>query len=145
MRFALEKRGRVPGLSLTSMLDVIFLLLFYFAAMSVQSQWESDINIALPEARHAEDPQRLPGEIVANVHKDGSITVNNMVLTLADLERKLRDIAVIFPDQTVVIRAARDASCETLVKVLDTCRAAGVWNFSVATQNAGGDKGAHSP
>lgn len=145
MRFAPEKRGRLPGLSLTSMLDVIFLLLFYFAAMSVQSQWESDINITLPEARNAEDPRRLPGEIVANVRKDGTITVNNMTLTLEELQRKLQDISTIFPEQTVVIRAARDASCETLVKVLDVCRAAGVWNFSVATQNAGGEAEAVAP
>jgi biopolymer transport protein ExbD len=32
-----------------------------------------------------------------------------------------------------VIRADRETSYDSLVKVLDTCRVAGVWNFSLAT------------
>ena len=133
MHFAVKRRTRVPTLSMTSMLDVIFLLLFYFAAMSIQSQWEYDMQVTLPQSKTAETPQRLPGELVVNVHRDGEVVVNNMSLSLDDLAGRLRRISEIFPDQTVVVRADRDTSYETLGKVIDTCRGAGVWNFSLAS------------
>ncbi len=139
MRFAVKAKPRVPTLSLTSMLDVIFLLLFYFAAMSVQQQWEYDLQVSLPQAKTAETPERLPGEIVVNVHRDGKLIVNNMELSTDDLSERLRKIAEIFPEQTVVIRADRETNFEILVGVIDACRAAGVWNFSLASSGPGKD------
>lgn len=136
MRSAVKSRSKVPTLSLTSMLDVIFLLLFYFAAMSVQQQWEYDMDVSLPEAKTAAAPERLPGELVLNVHKDGKVIVNNMDLTLEDLGARLKRISEIFPDQTVVVRADADTQYDIVVKVIDTCRGAGVYNYSLATAGA---------
>ena len=135
MKFAPEHASKAPALALTSMLDVIFLLLCFFVTASVYSQWESEISIRLPSAQTADDPDRLPGEIIANVAKDGSVRVNGAALTLADLGERLAKIAKFYPGQAVIIRADRETSYESLVKVVDTCRGAGVWNFSLATSN----------
>ena len=115
------------------MLDVIFLLLCFFVTASVFSQWESEISISLPSASSSETPSRLPGEVILNVARDGSVTVNAKKLTLSDLGERLRKVADFYPGQPVVIRADRETSYDSLVKVLDTCRVAGVWNFSLAT------------
>lgn len=139
MRFAPKSRSKAPTLAMTSMLDVIFLLLFYFAAMSIQAQWEYDMKVALPEAESAEVPSRLPGELVLNVHKDGKVIVNNMELSPEELRRRLQRIAEIYPDQTAVIRADKGTEYEKVVAVIDTCRSAGVWNFSLASDKREGD------
>jgi biopolymer transport protein ExbD len=115
------------------MLDVIFLLLCFFVTASVFSQWESEISIQLPAAATGEQPSRLPGEIIVNLAKDGSVTVNGKTLDLSDLENRLARISKFYPGQPVIIRADRDVRYESLVKVIDTCRAADVWNFSLAT------------
>ena len=128
-----RRRARAPTLALTSMLDVIFLLLCFFVTASVFSQWESEISISLPSASSAETPGRLPGEVILNVARDGSVTVNARKLTLDDLGGRLRKVAEFYPGQPVVIRADRETSYDSLVKVIDTCRGAGVWNFSLAT------------
>ena len=128
-----RRRAKAPALALTSMLDVIFLLLCFFVTASVFSQWESEISISLPSASSAETPGRLPGEVILNVAKDGSVTVNAKKLTLDDLGSRLRKVAEFYPGQPVVIRADRETSYDSLVKVIDTCRNAGVWNFSLAT------------
>ena len=135
MRFARKNRSRAPQLALTSMLDVIFLLLCFFVTVSVFSQWESEITIKLPSATTAEEPDRLPGEIIVNLAKDGKVTVNGKALELKDLEARLAKVAKFYPDQAVIIRADKDVRYERLVEVLDTCRAANVWNFSFATKN----------
>ena len=128
-----ERRAKAPSLALTSMLDVIFLLLCFFVTASVFSQWESEISISLPSASSAETPGRLPGEVILNVAKDGSVTVNAKKLSLEDLGSRLRKVAEFYPGQPVVIRADRDTAYSSLVDVIDTCRNAGVWNFSLAT------------
>ena len=128
-----RRRAKAPALALTSMLDVIFLLLCFFVTASVFSQWESEISISLPSASTSETPSRLPGEVILNVARDGSVTVNARTLTLNDLGERLRKVADFYPGQPVVIRADRETSYDSLVKVIDTCRNAGVWNFSLAT------------
>ena len=135
MKFAPENVSRAPTLALTSMLDVIFLLLCFFVTASVYSQWESEISIRLPSAKTADDPDRLSGEIIANVAKDGTVRVNGQTLPLDELAARLERIAKFYPGQAVIVRADRETSYEALVRVIDTCRSAGVWNFSLATSN----------
>ena len=56
-------------------------------------------------------------------------------LTLDDLQSRLAKISKFYPGQPVIIRADRDTKYESLVAVIDSCRAADVWNFSLATEN----------
>ena len=139
MTFAPERPSRSPALALTSMLDVIFLLLCFFVTVSVFSQWESEISIRLPDAKTAEPPERLPGEIIVNLAKDGSLRVNGAVLTLDDLQSRLKRISTFYPGQPVIIRADRETKYDDLVKTIDACRAGDVWNFSLATGNSSGE------
>lgn len=136
MRFKVRSRSQAPTLALTSMLDVIFLLLCFFVTVSVFSQWESEISIKLPQATTAEVPERLPGEIIVNLSKEGLVTVNGRALKLDELKTRLVRISKFYPGQPVIIRADRETKYDHLVQVVDTCRAADVWNFSLAT--AGG-------
>ena len=136
MTFQPENRSKAPTLALTSMLDVIFLLLCFFVTVSVYSQWESEISIKLPSAKTADEPERMPGEIVLNVDRTGGVKVNGQTLSLADVESRLSRLSKFYPGQPVIIRADKDAKYDDLVKVIDACRAGDVWNFSLATEGA---------
>ena len=140
MKFKKRNQTKALALALTSMLDVIFLLLCFFVTVSVFSQWESEISIKLPNAKTAETPERLPGEIIVNLSKDGKITVNSAALTLGDLGVRLAKVAKFYPGQPVIIRADKEVRYESLVELIDTCRAAGIWNFSLATDNSEGEE-----
>ena len=134
MKFGADKASRAPAVALTSMLDVIFLLLCFFVTVSVFSQWESEISIKLPASKTSEQPERLPGEIIVNLSKEGVVKVNGAVMPLPELKTRLAKVARFFPGQPVIIRADRDTRYESLVEVMDTCREADVWNFSLATE-----------
>ena len=137
MKFAPKRRSKAPALALTSMLDVIFLLLCFFVTVSVFSQWESEISIKLPTAGTSETPQRLPGEIIINLAADGKLTVNGAALSLDELGARLTKVARFYPGQPVIIRADKEVRYEVLVALIDTCRAADIWNFSLATEGEG--------
>ncbi len=140
MKFKTRNRSKAPTLALTSMLDVIFLLLCFFVTVSVFSQWESEISIKLPNANTAEAPERLPGEIIINLEMDGTISVNSVVMTLDDLGTRLAKVAKFYPGQPVIIRADKAVRYDVLVALIDACRAAGIWNFSLATEGGEGEK-----
>jgi len=136
MTFEPENRSKAPTLALTSMLDVIFLLLCFFVTVSVFSQWESEISIKLPTAKTADEPERMPGEVILNVDRTGGVKINGRVQTLAELETKLARLSKFYPGQPVIIRADKETKYDDLVKVIDACRAGNVWNFSLATEGA---------
>lgn len=137
MNFRRHSRSRAAAVQMASLMDVIFLLLCFFVTSSVFSQWETEISIALPTAKSATVPGRMPGEIILNLATDGSVTVNGQKLTLADVTARLARIAKLYPGQPVVIRADKATPYESLVAVIDACRTADVWNFSLATKDEG--------
>ena len=55
-------------------------------------------------------------------------------MPLGELKLRLAKISKFYPGQPVIIRADREVKYESLVEVIDTCREADVWNFSLATE-----------
>ena len=92
MKFRVPQSA-LPGFQITPMLDVVFLLLCFFVATSVYSQWENEISVRLPSAVSGETPDRLPGEIVVNVDAAGAIRVNGRELSREELGTRLRALA----------------------------------------------------
>ncbi len=135
MNFRRNSRSRAASVQMASLMDVIFLLLCFFVTSSVFSQWETEISIALPTAKSATVPGRMPGEIILNMATDGSVSVNGQKLTLAEVTERLTRIAKLYPGQPVVIRADKATPYESLVGLIDACRTADVWNFSLATKD----------
>jgi len=134
MNFRKKSRGALPAFQLTAMMDVIFLLLCFFITTSVFSQWEYEVEIALPTAKSGKIPDRLPGEIIINIAKDGRVAINQQELTIDVLKTRLERLSRYFPGQPVVLRADKDTRYEDLMRVVDTCRLADIWNFSMATR-----------
>ena len=122
-----------PGVPLTPMIDVVFLLLCFFVTSQIFAQWETEIDIALPTAATGGMPQRLPGEVIINVMADGTAVVNGQSLGDGELRTMMDRLVELFPGQPVLLRADKSTAYEHVVRVLDTCRQADIWNISFAT------------
>jgi biopolymer transport protein ExbD len=122
-----------PGVPLTPMIDVVFLLLCFFVTSQIFAQWETEIDVALPTAATGGMPQRLPGEVIINVRADGTAVVNGQNLDDAQLRSMMDRLVQLFPGQPVLLRADKATAYEHVVRVLDTCRQADIWNISFAT------------
>ena len=121
-----------PGLPLTPLIDIIFLLLIFYISIGRIQQVESQIALALPTAQSAESPQQSIGDVIINVDTEGAITVNNQRMTIEVLEDKLNRLAEIFPGQSVIIRSDGKASWNSVSQVLDACAIADIWNIKFA-------------
>lgn len=133
MNFRRKYRPEVPGFQIAPMIDVVFLLLCFFVTSQIFAQWESEIDITLPMSKKGQIPDRLPGEIIINIMKDGTFIVNKQVLDENGLLGLMGEIVKYFPDQPVLIRADKTTQYENIIRALDLCRQANIWNVSFAT------------
>ncbi|MBR0056093.1 MAG: biopolymer transporter ExbD [Kiritimatiellae bacterium] len=130
----LAKNGQdLPQFQFTAMIDVVFLLLCFFVTTSVFSQWEMEVDVVLPSAQTSQMPDRLPGEVIVNLTRDGAISINQRQYSLEELKGRLTRLSALFPGQPVIIRADKDSRTESLIGVVDACRQADIWNISFAT------------
>ena len=135
MNFRKKRRGGPAALQMTALMDVVFLLLCFFMTANEFARWETEVGITLPTAQSATIPGRMPGEIILNLNAKGDVTINGVKLTLEEVTERMKRIAENFPGQPVVIRADKASSYETLMSLIDACRTANVWNFSLATKD----------
>jgi biopolymer transport protein ExbD len=144
MKFRSRPESDSAGFPFASMIDVVFLLLCFSVASQIYARWETEIDITLPTAETGEAPRRLPGEIILNVTEDGAVIFNKRRFDEQQLGELLERVVKEFPNQPVLIRADGSTDYANVVKILDLCRQADVWNISFATgvpdgDSAGGD------
>ena len=121
------------GFQMTAMMDVVFLLLCFFVTSQIFAQWETEIDVALPTAETATAPRRLPGEVIVNLLADGSLVMNGRTLTEDDLRSTMDRLVALYPGQPVLLRADKATPYEHVVRVLDICHKADIWNIAFAT------------
>ncbi len=128
-----EHQKQKPIIQMAPLIDIVFLTLVFFMTISIFNQMEAELNISVPKAEESKDAVRSPGEIIINIYKDGTVIVNKQPLTSELLESMLKKISGLFPDQPVIIRADKMTYHKDVVKVLDACAKADIWNISFST------------
>ncbi len=122
-------------MQLAPLVDVLFLLVIFFAVTSHYAKNEQVMDISVPAAEEGKDKEsRNVGEIIINIKTAGEIVVNGQQLTEAELLVKLKNIAAIYKDQAVILRGDEVVDYKFVIRVLDTCQKAGIWNIAFATR-----------
>ena len=116
---------------LTSLIDIVFLLLIYFL-LTTNFMVDEGIKIKLPQAK-ASKPQ-TEETITVYVDRDGRSYLNNMEITIGELFKKLKEMIGNQKDKLVVVRADRGVILNKAVKVMDVAKAAGAGRLCLATE-----------
>ncbi len=124
---------QTPGFQVTPMIDVFCCLLIFFIVTYNFSRAETSLEVKVPTAKEGKDVQRPISECIVNLTADGRVILNRQTLTLPQLEAKLRKLSDIYPDQAVILRGDGHVEYSHVVEVMDTCRAAKIWNVAFAT------------
>lgn len=121
------------------MIDIVFLLLIFFIVTWQFSRAELDLKVSVPSSTDSKEREsRSYLEIIINVRSDGSTYVNGDLVSDEALYQKLFNITRVDRNQPVRVRGDADTDFQHVVRVMDVCTRAGVWNISFATQIAGG-------
>ena len=116
---------------LTSLIDIVFMLLIYFL-LTTNYMVDEGIKIKLPRAK-ASAPQ-IQQEITIYVDRDGRAFLFNKQIPEDMLVKKLKEMIGGQHDRLVVIKADRTVVLNKAVKVMDIAKAAGAARLCLATE-----------
>jgi len=111
------------ALSLTPLIDVVFLLLIFFLVSTTFAKEEVEMDLNLPKAKSGKagkDGQYL----VIQFSREGALLLAGRKVTLEGLQQKLNAQARRDRTRAVLIRGDVDARYGLFAKVMDACRSA---------------------
>ena len=115
---------------MTSMIDVVFLLIVFFSLVMNFVEADQDERIKLPVSELAQPPELPPTEpITLHVRADGSVIYNGREQSQRDLQgsldhhmRFLRFMNIPPDKVTVIIRADVQCECGQVFNLIELCQ-----------------------
>ena len=117
------KKGRAfDSVNLTSVMDLVFLLLIFFMVTSEFSKEENALELPLPAASEAKPLTSSPTEMFVNIDNNGRYFVSGRFMAIDEVEAVLRQAKANNPvTQTVAIRADKRVPFEAVVAIVNLC------------------------
>lgn len=134
MAVKINKGNALSSLSLTPLIDVVFLLLVFFLVTTRFAQEDYELAVVLPAASDAQPLIVEPKELFVNIDQQGEYVVDGRAMTQEEIEGVLRQAVVNNPvNQSVVIRADKRVQFDHVVAIMNLCNRVGVRDYSVTT------------
>lgn len=124
--------GELIQVPMSSMIDVVFLLLIYFIVTQKDEISEAHLAVNLPSPSMTESTEKPPPILELEVHP-GRVLLQRVPRSLDTIKERLTYLAELDRDQTVMVKTSVMARAEELVAVLDICRGAGLSKLNVVT------------
>ncbi len=131
MTVEIKQSSAVASLSITPLIDVVFLLLIFFLVSSRFSEEERELDLNLPSVTEALPASMQPNELVVNINSEGRFFVDGRFRETDEVEQILRTAQANNPlTQTVVIRGDKQAAWEQVAIAISLCKKAGINEFT---------------
>src|SRR5690348_8438068 len=92
---------RILGFMIAPMVDILLVVLIFFIVTWNFALTENELDVRVPSASKANQPQPYVGQVVINIRADGTVVVNRQPKTTAELLAQLKKLAHLYPDQAV--------------------------------------------
>ena len=129
----MRRRGRRPEeskINLTPMLDVVFIMLIFFIVTATFVK-EVGLDVNQPEKGPVNfDPEKKT--IVVHVTNRDRIVIAGMDVDVRQVRANIARLHAENPEAPVIIRPHPDSTTDTMVRILDSARQAGVGSVSLA-------------
>ena len=125
-----------PALNLTSMIDVLFLLIIFFMAGAKFDEMDRKIAIQVPQVTDGKQLPAAPQRITVNVYPDGSLTLDHQRVSLEELFHRLKELRQRNPSLSVMVRGDGQGPLQNVTNVLNACSRAGIAEMGIAVRLA---------
>lgn len=127
-----QSQDQEASVDITPMLDVVFIMLIFFIVTATFVKL-SGIEVDPPQASTAVVQEKA--NILIAIDANNKIWINRREVDFRALRPNIERLHAENPKGSVVIQADRMSRNETLVKVMDASRKAGVYNIALAANN----------
>ncbi|NCA72349.1 MAG: biopolymer transporter ExbD [Sphingobacteriia bacterium] len=130
MRLDLPRSRAGRGLSLTPLIDVVFILLLFFLLASHFDRWRT-LRLDTATVTTGEQDADRSAVLRVRLHADGTLLIDGVALDPNRLQHTLEDHRARLPDISVVLEAEAEVRLQPLVGLIDTVTAAGIRELSL--------------
>jgi biopolymer transport protein ExbD len=134
MRIRRRIEKEPPIINVSSLLDVMFILLIFFLATSTLQREEHDIEVNLPERSESQSLSSASKTLIINVRKDGGYYMQNTVKSLDQVKNTVKAAVGQNPQQKVLIRGDREALHGFVAAAVGVCKTAGIHEANIGYQ-----------
>lgn len=131
----LEKKKKKVAINVTSLIDVLFLLLIFFMVSSTFKE-QPGMKLELPEAQSAEIAEVK--EMILQIQQgDGGatkLTLNSENISLEQLSEKLKALLPQATDSSLTLKADKGVMHGMVVEVMDIAKQSGIKKLVIATK-----------
>jgi biopolymer transport protein ExbD len=135
MRIKKRTSSEGPIINVSSLLDVMFILLIFFLATSTLQREEHDIAVNLPENADTGTLSSASRTLVINVRKDGAYYLQNTTKSLMEMQKSVADAAAQNPNQKVLIRGDQEALHGHVAAAVGACKNSGIHEANIGYQH----------
>ncbi|MAO57372.1 MAG: biopolymer transporter ExbD [Rhodospirillaceae bacterium] len=125
--FASAKTGRRALISLTPLIDVVFILLVFFMLASSFLDWRS---VTLDAPQETGRSSSMEQALLIEVRRDG-LRLAGETLSLENIARRAARAIAKKADRVVLVRPDEGVPVQDVVMVVDALAAAGIGNLSL--------------
>jgi biopolymer transport protein ExbD len=137
MNFQRGEQKEPLELNLVPMIDVMLVILIFLMISTTYSKY-TELQINLPSAQAERQPER-PNEVTVLVNAQGQYVVNKAPVPFRGIDQlaeELRRAAGAAKEPVVVITADAAATHQSVIRVMEASRLAGLSQITFTTQSA---------
>ena len=135
MRIRTSESDSGELINISSLIDVMFILIIFFLVTTTFKEEEVDHLVNLPvEARNQSLTQTAGNLIKINIRENGAYVVMGKQVTEEDLSKWMGEQVETKPELKVLIRCDQDSKHLYLANVMSICRHVGVPKANIAVR-----------
>ena len=131
MNFRPRNKGRGLIINITTLIDVMFLLLIFFMVTSTFKN-QPAINLVLPRSATASETVDTPA--VLFLTSEGLVYLNDTLMDKETLAVRLKEMHDKSGEDRMVLRADEDAAHGDVVELIDTIKQSGFTRVSLSAR-----------
>ena len=131
--FKSKKSIEIPRFELTPLIDIIFILVLFFAVTSSFVEQKKGIDLILPSAVSI---QAATKSIVISIDRNQRVHWNGNRIKESAIQSKVSTLMKDAPDQQIVLQADKNTPYIRVVSILDTIRTSGCYNVMLQAKKS---------
>ncbi len=134
MAVKIQKGNALASLSITPLIDVVFLLLIFFLVATKFDEEESALDIQLPQATESTPIWSQPQSLIININRNGEYFVSGKNVSSEELKALLKTSwENPLTDSSVIIRGDERSPFGSVVEAANMCQELKL-NYSTVTR-----------
>ena len=125
-----ESNKRKITVNLTSLIDVLFILIIFFSVSSTFLE-QPGIELKLPKAESSE--AHTTQKVIIYVDDSENLFLNDEMVSINNLTDEVKNLVEAQSDNSIVLKADAGVSHGMVIKIMDLLRQQGIYKIVVST------------